>query len=78
MLYKKIHRQYLRQFRIGRTFRQYGRKNVLKITKLYITRGCYIYVSVSGDCLPPMSIIHMTGPWNGKLLYTDDITWLED
>lgn len=78
MLYKKVHRKYLRQFRIGRTFRYYGREDVLKITKLYTTRNCYISVSARCGCFPiSLTLIHMTGPWNGKLLYIDDIEWLD-
>lgn len=79
MLYKKVHRQYLREFRIGRTFRYYGRGDVSKITRLYTTRDCYISVLVRCNCIPmSLTLIYMKGPWNGKLLYIDDIEWLED
>lgn len=79
MLYKKIHRQYLREFKVGRKFEYRGSGDIGKITKLYTTRDCYVSVSARFGCLPiSLTLIHMTGPWNGKLLYIDDITWLED
>ena len=85
MLYKKIHRQYLREFRVGRKFKyfRYGREDVLKVIRPHITRNCYVSVLVRCDCLPiSLTLIYMTdktGSWfKGELINIDDITWLED
>ena len=70
MLYKKIHRQYLREFRVGRRFEYRG--DIYEITRgpffltprrIWIDRGI-------GNC---MSILSESG----KMQYKE-IVWLED
>ena len=66
MLYKKIHRQHLRQWRIGRRFKIDG--YVDEVTgKPYIKRSCYIWV---GD----WKVINTV---SGQLWHEDEITWLD-
>lgn len=74
MLYKKIHRQHVRQFRVGRKFRFVDNYNdrVYKITgKPHIplfTKGKRSTIRV--DCWDLIFV------WSGKLWHKDDITWL--
>ena len=66
MLYKKIHRQYLREFRKGRRFKWFGSTEV--VTKNPDIDGNYIWV---GD----LFLIHLP---SGRIRHKNDIiTWLE-
>ena len=72
MLYKKIHRQYLRKWRIGRKFK-YNR-HVYEVTKkpyIDIERG-----SIRIDNWH-LILIPITGPSKGALIYIG-IEWVED
>ena len=75
MLYKKIHRQYLRQFRIGRRFKYKfcGCSEVCKVTKkLYIDDENFVNVSCIGkDNLEyTYSLVCLSYP-AGRILYND-------
>ena len=60
MLYKKIHRQYLRQFRIGRWFKYKYSRTVYEVTsEPHISQGC---IWLEGYIL-----IEFTGPYKGAL-----------
>lgn len=67
MLYKKIHRQYLREFRKGRKFLIYGYCDVCDVTREpyiednYITIGCWRLIPL----------------WSGELWYKSEITFLD-
>ena len=75
MLYKKIHRQHVKQFRKGRKFRFYGFHEVKIIKEPYID-GDYIKINVAYDRYDNPAIISF---YSGKLWHkNDDITWLED
>lgn len=75
MLYKKVHRQYLRQFRKGRKYK-FNDSNIVGeiIRKPSIDKEYgYIYIRVGG-----LYLITMTGPGSGKMWHKDDyITWLD-
>ena len=70
MLYKKIHRQYLRQFRIGRKFKFSDET----VAKLYIVSGC-IWVNRSDGC--DINLIPLHSPFKGIIGHKDLIDWLE-
>lgn len=67
MLYKKVHRQYVRQFRIGRKYKfssyvyEVIEKPYINIRKGYIAAECRVLIIIS----------------SGKM-YWHDIIWLED
>lgn len=75
MLYKKIHRQYLRQFRIGRKFNLYNDKCEEVIRRPYIDYPkIYIWCSSCRRCLIMMvdnDVSHL-----GEIIDKDKITWL--
>lgn len=72
MLYKKIHRQYLRQWRLGRKFKYGGFKTIFKITnKPYIDKNHTIRIDEK------FPLISITGPFSGSMLSRDWITWLD-
>ena len=67
MLYKKTHRQYLREWRLGRRFKYRGSGDVGKVaTKPNMTSK---YIWVAGYDL--ISLV------TGKLHYKDRVTWLD-
>ena len=70
MLYKKTHRQYLREWRVGRKFKVNGK--VYEITKEepFIEYGS---IFVDGWCLIPIG-----GEYSGKVWYKFDydLEWL--
>ncbi len=71
MLYKKIYRQYLREFRIGRKFKFYG--GVFKITEKPRIEGNYIRVD-------DWDLISITGGGYRQMWFKGDreeITWLD-
>ena len=70
MLYKKVHRQHVREFRQGRKYKIYDSNIVFVITKKpRIDSFGAIYVQ--GWCL-----ITITGPHLGKMWHYE-ITWLD-
>lgn len=81
MLYKKIHRQYLREFKKGREFRVGD--DVYKVNGKPYIKGGYIYSVVSGDnawpLIPlvdaPKSIYYY--PDKGERIDEDYIEWLD-
>ena len=72
MLYKKVHRQYLRQFRVGRKFKCYG--FVYEITKEKP------YIDIKGGSIRIdhwyLILIAITGSGSGQLWI--DVEWVED
>ena len=74
MLYKKVHRQFLREFKRGRIFR-IDNGTVCEVEKPYIDEECsaiYIKATMSW-CLIPMY-----GKCSGKLWLKNRITWCDD
>ena len=70
MLYKKIHRQYLREWRLDRKFRFRDNKEVYRVAiKPYIDEG---YIKIGG-----WRLIYMKGPRLGRLFDKDDFKWLD-
>ena len=69
MLYKKVHRQHLREFKVGRKFKydDGGGSKVFEITSKPHIEGDYIWVD-------SWIFIDIT---SGQLLYIDDITRLD-
>lgn len=68
MLYKKIHRQYLREFRIGRKYKGKYTGKVYEIAvKPYITKE---YIQIGGWWLINF--------YSGELYNKDVFEWLED
>lgn len=79
MLYKKIHRQYLREFREGRKYRYEDVERVVA-KKPYID-GKYIQIIYVKDGCRFCSVqilISIENLFLGELLSKSDITWLED
>lgn len=73
MLYKKVHRQHVREFRVGRKYKFFGR-GVHEVTgKPYIVGSC---IRVVLDRLSHYTLIYMTGEYSGKLLQAHKITWI--
>lgn len=73
MLYKKIHRQYLREFRKGRKFKYTHNPDII-IIKLYIEEGgIWLNRSYDGDVL----LISLDNPFKGVIGYKNLITCLE-
>ena len=77
MLYKKVHRQYLREFREGRKFKD--NSNIYEVTRKPYINEDYIQIDVDngyfGDrCIAVIAL------YSGKMWYKykSDITWLED
>lgn len=64
MLYKKIHRQYLREFKSGREFRVYSSSfDVVYYMVFEITKEPYIdgiYINVEDNNGQTWNLIHMT------------------
>lgn len=76
MLYKKIHRQHVKRFRIGREFRFVGFHEAKIIKEPYID-GNYIKINVddNGYGYNELTVISF---YSGKLWHKDDdITWLD-
>lgn len=71
MLYKKIHRQHLREFRKGRKCKFLGGDIVYEIT----TKPHIGMTSINSDgwCLIPI-----VGSFPGQLWYKEKITWCSD
>lgn len=68
MLYKKIHRQYIREFRTGRKYKcMYSGKAYKVAEKPYIKLGC---IWLEGWRLTQFS--------SGRLCNRDGFEWLED
>ena len=72
MLYKKTHRQYLREFKRGRKFKVNG--NIYRVAKEkpYMKRSCIFGYCI---CIDSWILISIS---SGKLWHTDDIKLLED
>lgn len=68
MLYKKIHRQYLRKFWIGRKFKWCN--GVREITGKPYTKGCCIWVD-------GLYLIYIDGAPKGIIRDTNFIEWLD-
>ncbi len=69
MLYKKIHRQCLKEWRIGRKYKFLGVVyEIIKKPQIGMTA-----IKSDGLCLIPM-----TGSFPGQLWYKDKITWCSD
>ena len=82
MLYKKIHRQYLRKWKVGRRFRHEKYGNVYRITREPYIDGRYITI----DCIDKthygydFSLIYMTGDSSGRFWYNKNnynVEWLD-
>lgn len=78
MLYKKIHRQYLREFRVGRKFMLRNEifeiiKEVIK--KPYISRN-RIWIDTSSTNRQ-MELIRLRLHFSGWRWYKEEITWLD-
>ena len=74
MLYKKFHRQFIRQFWKGRKFRFNDGGNIYEVTfGPYISWTGNIVVDISNR--DAWRIIRLS---TGKLRYKDNIEWLED
>ena len=78
MLYKKYHRQYVREFRVGRRFR-YGSGNIFEITSKPQIDRYYIYIGIDKrlyNCnilrLTPLTLLGKGRLWGKK-----EITWLD-
>ena len=68
MLYKKIHRQYLREFRVGRRFMVWDK--VYKMARKPYIDGSYIivrYVIYGEEEISYDALIPMTGEYSGQL-----------
>lgn len=90
MLYKKIHRQYLRDFRKGREFKyeyefKFGSYSVVcKVTKKLYT-SCDNYISIDcvekdderHKCERTFSLVSIASYSVGQFLYKGEITWLD-
>ena len=74
MLYKKIHRQYLREWRIGRKF-DIINGNVYEVTKEPYIGEYYINVLI-GNKNQRLYLIFKTGKYSGQLLQ-NKITWID-
>lgn len=68
MLYKKIHRQYLRAWRKGRKFKYRGSGDVGKVA----TKPCMTSEDIWVAGYDLISLV------TGKLHYKNRVTWLED
>ena len=82
MLYKKIHRQYLREFRIGRKYRIANDERVVAKKPYIHKNGKYIMVfsTIDGSsfCSDQVLItIGGNGLFLGQFWHKDDITWLD-
>ena len=66
MLYKKIHRQYVKEFRKGRKFKIDG--EVYEVTREPYIEGEYITIGCCWRLIPF---------WSGGLWYKYEITWLD-
>ena len=64
MLYKKVHRQHIREWRLGREFKIRG--EVDEVASGPYTKGGFIWIG-------NWYLIHLL---SGKLKHKDDITWL--
>ena len=72
MLYKKTHRQYLREWRLDRKFKAGNRDKVYRVSiklKPYITEG---FIQIGG-----WRLIYMKGPRSGRLYDKDAFKWLD-
>ena len=73
MLYKKIHRQYIREFWIGRKFILHG--ETYEITKKPRIGFCDRCINVNGG----WPVIEIAGPHcSGKIKYKGAFVWLDD
>lgn len=78
MLYKKIHRQYVKEFRKGRKYKFFSVWEVIKepyIDEGYIKIGINRYGvedNVDGWCLIPI-----VGPYKGRMWRIDSIEWID-
>lgn len=73
MLYKKIHRQFVRQFWVGR--RYWYRGEMYEITKKPHIGFCDKCINVDGG----WPVIYIAGPrCSGKIQYKGAFVWLED
>ena len=79
MLYKKTHRQFLREFREDRRFR-YSGGNVFEITKKPQIDRYYIYISIDKRLYNYniLRLIPLTLLGKGRLWGKKEIKWLED
>ena len=76
MLYKKVHRQHLREFRVGRDFKCKGR--MFKVSKeLHIHKDSNPISILLGSCNMRWFLIPIVGPCKGQLWNKDKITWLD-
>lgn len=82
MLYKKIHRQFLREFRVGREFKFFDvLEEVYEVTqKPYIDiNGIMAYLKGdSSGVNMRWYLIHTSGYYKGRILSNGNIAWLED
>lgn len=83
MLYKKIHRQFVREFRVGRRFRRrYNAEIIYEVTgkpNINYSEGC-ICVKCEGSINGRWDLVVINdiyfGEHIGERIDKDDITWL--
>ena len=71
MLYKKIHRQFLREFRVGRKFKYGNSRVVHEVTSK---------PRIEGDCIQVEGwyLIYIDGPYKYKGVYRgNNVVWLD-
>ena len=79
MLYKKVHRQYLREFRIGRKYR-IGKDEKIVAKKPYIEGKCImVFYTIDGRRFCSDQILISIGgrQYTGQIWHKDDITWID-
>ena len=76
MLYKKVHRQFVREFKVGREFKCKG--HVFKVSKEpYIHKDGNPISILLGNCNLRWFLIPIVGPCKGQRWYKDNIEWLD-
>lgn len=84
MLYKKIHRQHVREWRLGRKFKfSHGSSAIYRVSREPYIEGISIWVEdIRDDSDEPIPIafclFDIADEESGQLLQAHKITWLED
>ena len=78
MLYKKAHRQYLREWRIGRRFRFYDDVNnwAYRITSEPYIKDNYIVILRGSTYNTFNTFRALIDLYDGKMYYKDKVVWL--
>ena len=86
MLYKKIHRQYIREWRLGRKFRfSHGSNTIYRVSREPYIKGISIWVEDIRDdsdehTLIPIAfcLVDIADKYSSQLCHhKDDIKWLD-